>query len=60
MSLKRLGELKDLLLGFDHEPNPILRSLMKKESNVPQGIQPKFDQSFYKNELIDFNIRVIN
>jgi len=38
MSLKRLGELKDLLLGFDHEPNPILRSLMKKESNVLQDI----------------------
>jgi len=38
MSLRRLGELKDLLLGFDHEPNPVLRSLMKKESNVPQDI----------------------
>ena len=39
MSLKRLGELKDLLLGFDHEPNPVLRSLMKKESNIPHGTQ---------------------
>ena len=32
MSLKRLGELKDLVLGSDHEPDYVLRSFMKKES----------------------------
>ena len=29
MSLKRLGELKEILLGFDHEPDHVLRSVMK-------------------------------
>ena len=29
MSLKRLGELKEILLGFDHEPDHFLRSVMK-------------------------------
>ena len=48
MSLKRLGELKDLLLGLDHEPNSVLRSLMKKESNVPQGTQLQFDLKIKK------------
>ena len=32
MSLKRLGELRDLVLGSDHEPDYVLRSFMKKES----------------------------
>ena len=32
MSLKRLGELRDLVLGSDHEPDDVLRSFMKKES----------------------------
>jgi len=32
MSLKRLGELRDLVLGSNHEPDYVLRSFMKKES----------------------------
>ena len=47
MSLKRLGELKEILLKFDHEPDHFLRSVMKNGGQSQADISNTNEYLFF-------------